>query len=54
MTGFLTVFLNRHAKVQQGNDLLQYGIILPTRAAGGGPCTPPNCSATTWGLRLVQ
>jgi hypothetical protein len=53
VTGFLTVFLNRHEEVQVGNDLLQYGIILPTKAVGG-PCTPPACSPTTWGIRLVQ
>jgi hypothetical protein len=54
VTGFLTVFLNRHVNIQQGNDLLQYGVILPTRAMGGGPGAPPNCSATTWGIRLVK
>jgi hypothetical protein len=53
VTGFLTVFMNRYEKVQQGNDLLQYGIILPHKPTGG-PCTPPNCSATSWGIRLVQ
>jgi hypothetical protein len=53
VTGFLTVFLNRHVEVQQGNDLRQYGIILPNRPVGG-ICTPPNCSATSWGVRLVR
>ncbi|HSK18052.1 MAG TPA: pilus assembly protein TadG-related protein [Longimicrobiales bacterium] len=53
VTGFLTVFMNRHVNVQQGNDLLQYGIILPNKPVGG-PCTPPNCSPTSWGIRLVQ
>lgn len=53
VTGFITVFLNRYETVQQGNDLLQYGILLPHRPIGG-PCTPPNCSATSWSLRLVR
>jgi Flp pilus assembly protein TadG len=53
VTGFLTVFLNRHVNIQQSNDLLQYGIILPHKPVGG-PCTPPNCSPTSWGIRLVQ
>jgi len=53
VTGFLTVFLNRHVEVNQGNDLLQYGIVLRNRPVGGG-CTMPDCSATTWGVRLVR
>ena len=54
VTGFLRVFLNRYEVVQHGNDLLQYGIVLPHRPAAGPPCTPPNCSATSWGVRLAQ
>jgi Flp pilus assembly protein TadG len=53
VTGFLTAFLNRHVNVQQGNDLLQYGIIVPTRPTGG-ICTPPLCCPTCWAIRLVQ
>jgi hypothetical protein len=54
VTGFLTIFLDSDMERDQGNRL-QYGTVLPHRPPGGsGPCTPPDCSALTWGLRLVQ
>jgi hypothetical protein len=52
ITGFLTLFLNRFEET--GPDFWQYGIILPNRPVGGVPCTPPNCSETSWFFRLVQ
>jgi hypothetical protein len=54
-SGFLTIFMNQPMQNAPQGDRIQYGIVLPHKAVGGtGVCTPPNCAALSFALRLVQ